>query len=172
MTQLDTGERGAKRQSWHRANPRDLLKRLIEAKPDASEAQLQKLFLQTLRDEEDEYFDTIVDYWFGNNYRSLIHPPRGPSGPRPRAPRPAVVQETKDLVKASVKDHVARKASLLLMDIVLPTGKKLRNSTGAELAELAERIGGWFILIAERVKPGQKVGDVLSEKQVRELYDQ
>lgn len=171
MTQLDVGERGAKRQSWHRANPRDLLKRIIEANPGAAEAQLQKLFLRTLKDEEDEYFETIVDYWFGNNYRSLVHPVGHPPS-RSKPAHAAALKETSAIVKEAVIGHVNRKATLLLLDLVLPTGKKLRNSTGADIADLATKIGGWFVLIAEKVNPGQKVGDVLSEEQVRALYDQ
>jgi hypothetical protein len=33
-TRIDIGVTGAKRQSWRRANPRDVLKRIIDRHPD------------------------------------------------------------------------------------------------------------------------------------------
>lgn len=48
---------------------------------------------------------------------------------------------------------------------VMPNGKELRDCTGNDCT----RMGGWFLKIAERVKPTQKVGNALSEEDVQNL---
>ena len=71
MTHVDTGTYGAKRQSFDRNNPRDLLVRVIEENQGVSEAALLRAFIDTVR-AEDDFLEPIIGYWFANNYRSLI----------------------------------------------------------------------------------------------------
>ena len=50
--------------------------------------------------------------------------------------------------------------------MIMPNGKPLRECTGKDCA----KAGGWLSKLAKKVKPNQKVGDVLSEAQVKRLF--
>jgi len=90
-----------------------------------------------------EYIESIVEYWFINNYRSYAHTaPRLPS------------REMIDSIKAQI----------CLLDFMLPTGKTLGQSTGTECVKL----GGWLTEIGERAGK-QIVASVFSEQQLRDL---
>jgi hypothetical protein len=52
--------------------------------------------------------------------------------------------------------------------MMTPTGKPLRDCTGSECRQM----GGWYLQIAERVKPKQRVSAVLQEIDVRKLYQE
>jgi hypothetical protein len=51
------------------------------------------------------------------------------------------------------------------MNLVMPNGKMLKDSTGAECASA----GGWYTKISSRVAPEEVVGNVLSEEQLRKI---
>ena len=160
MTSLDTGTYGAKVQSWRRANPRDLLKKLIEENPRVAKADLFKTFRDQIRgDDGEEFLDSIIEYWFSNNYHSLIerHPRNAAAN---KAEKRAKIAEITEKIKARV-----RQEALFLLDTVLPNGKALRDSTFGECA----KIGGALSKIASKGKPGQIVGTVLSDTQLRKL---
>ena len=65
---------------------------------------------------------------------------------------------------------IEAKAQIILLDLVLPNGKALRDCTGRDCKQMSGKMGGWLQKIAERVKPTQFVGDVLKEADVRKLY--
>lgn len=158
MTQLDTGTYGAKVQSWRRANPRDLLKRLIDESPKAGKESLFKTFRDQLRGTDgEEFLDSVIEYWFANNYHSLTER---------TAPDRAAKRATVDEIKGKVKARIQQEAKIILLDMVLPNGKPLRDCTGKECA----KAGGWLTKVAGKVKPNELVGAVLSEAQVRKLH--
>ena len=160
MTSLDTGTYGAKVQSWRRANPRDLLKRLIEENPGVAKAELFKTFRDQIRgDDGEEFLDSIVEYWFANNYHSLIEHP-APQLAANKAEKQTKIAEIKEKIKTRV-----RQEAIFLLDTALPHGKTLRNSTFGECA----KIGGALSKIASKGRPGQIVGNVLSDTQLRKL---
>lgn len=165
QSEIHTGEQGAKRQSWYPSNPRALLKGLIDDNPKASEATLKRMLKEVLLQEQD-YLDAVVDYWFGNNLRSIVA-----EEPAPKRPRPAAAAKIVNDVKKNVIAHIERSTKLALLDLVLPNGKKLRNATGADCKGLAPKIGVWLGQVARKLQPSQTVGKVLSEKEVREIYD-
>lgn len=160
MTMLDTGTTGAKRQTFKRASPRDLLRELLEKHPRKSEESIHQMFAETvLGDTTKTYLDSIIEYWFANNYRSLVRPIAMPSPDTVRAAADRLVQ-----VKRTIK---ARAVEMVLLDIVLPTGKALRDSTFAECA----KAGGWFSAIAKRGAPSKIVGKTMSEAQVHKVWE-
>jgi hypothetical protein len=57
----------AKGKSWRRANPRDVLKRLIAENPKAGKRKLLALFLEHVRS-SDGSLDSLAGYWFAANY--------------------------------------------------------------------------------------------------------
>lgn len=154
MTHVDVGTTGAKRQSFDRNNPRDLLVRVIEDNPGAGEAEWLKSFTRAVRDDED-YLDPIIGYWFANNYRSLI--PVRRATPQRRAAQAKA--------RAAVVETIKLRIAAISLSFIMPNGKELRDSTGKECAQA----GGWLAKIAKRVKPTEKVGSVLTEGQLRRL---
>lgn len=153
MTALDTGTYGAKRQSWRRSNPRDLLVSIIDANPSAPEATILKSFEDAVSSDLD-MLAVVVEYWFANNYRSLVRKP------------PANKSAQKRAESAVTKLIKARAVQMVLLDMTMPNGKPLKDCTGNDCA----RAGGWLAKIAQKIKPTERVGQVLSEKQVRSLY--
>lgn len=154
MTSLDTGTYGAKVQSWKRANPRDLLKRLIDNQPAAGRDAIFQEFREYLRgDDGEDFLDSVIEYWFANNYHSLIERP-APSRAAQQTERRVAVEKVKETIRAR------------LLDMRLPNGLTLAASTFGYCAKL----GGGLARIGAKGKPNQVVGKHLSETEVRKLY--
>lgn len=185
-THVEAGVTGAKRQSWRKGNPRDVLARLITDNPEASESEITDLMWQIVR-HNTEQLGTIFEYWFANNYRSL-KAKANPSGPtktsaeteerkaeteerkaETAAATAAAVSKISEQIEEKIAEKVESRVRIVLLAMVLPTGKTVRESTREELAEL----GGWTQRVAEHMRPGQTVGEAgLSEDQLRALYDE
>lgn len=159
MESVATGVYGAKVQSWRRSNPRDLLKRMIDEMPGADKSALLSVWRDLIRQPDNEdHLDAIIEYWFSNNYHSLVDQPRSRL-PATKAQHRAAVSAT----TAVIKERATR---MVLLDMVMPNGKALRDCTGRD----CQRVGGWLSKIAAKIKPGEKVGAKLSEAQVRRLF--
>jgi hypothetical protein len=53
-----------------------------------------------------------------------------------------------------------------VLGLKMPNGKALRDCTGRE----CDHFGGWFKRLATKVGPDKRVGDVLTEADVRAIY--
>lgn len=163
---IDQGKNGAKRASWKRDNPREVLFRLLEKNPDASEDELADECWEIIRDDLGQ-LQTVYEYWFANNYRSLI---RGAASPAERQAR----RSEKDKEVAAIAKNVSQKVAAIVearvqitLATIMPTGKMLRDSTKEEL----QSIGGWALAVANKLKPGQTVaGARLTAAQISALY--
>jgi hypothetical protein len=61
-----------KGKSWHRSNPRDVIKRLIAENPKAGKRKLLALFLEHVNGRDsDGALDSVAKYWFDSNYDRL-----------------------------------------------------------------------------------------------------
>lgn len=158
------GATGAKRQSWRSANPRDLLKRIIDRDPDAELDELGNEFWAEVRKNAEMLRTIVVDYWLPNNYRSLVKPREDDQE------RLAKQQERaaafKDKVTAKVEEITNEKAKIMLLDMLMPNGKKLRHCTGTYCSQ----VGGWLSEVGRIVGHG-KVGDALSEARLKKFHD-
>ena len=76
------------------------------------------------------------------------------------------VDASKNSVTGKLRDRIEREAQIILFDLIMPNGKKLPQCTGAE----CRTFGGWFTKLADKVPAKKKVGNVLSEGEVRKLY--
>src|ERR1035437_21535 len=127
MTHMDTGTYGDKVHSWRRVNPRDLLKRVIEENPKLSKEKCWDVFLDAVKadDENEDYFSSMAEYWFSNNWTALM---RKTPSPEERAETKAasakMVRETKKKFK--------EKATLIFLDTVQPNGKRGCDCTGRD----------------------------------------
>ena len=62
----------AKGNTWHRSNPRDVLKRLIAENPKAGKRKLLALFLEHIDGRDGRgALDSVTKYWFDANYDRL-----------------------------------------------------------------------------------------------------
>lgn len=167
MEELNVGTIGAKRQSWKTHNPRDLLKEVMEAHHGADRIAIYKLFRERLREdsEAEEYIETMIEYWFANNYYSLVGPP-------PRTPPNTTrsVAQSADKIRAAVKKKIKEGAKIALLEMMMPNGKPLKDCTGHECRELSGRVGDWLAEVARRVKARQLVADALTEADLQAIY--
>lgn len=143
--------RGATRRSWQTSNIRAAIKEIVDSMPGASEEVLKEAFFRCL-DNDRELALAVYDYAWANGLWALVRPPRVPKGRLQNS-----LRDTRQMVRGAIQ--------LKCLDFILPTGKSLRDSTGSE----CRKAGGWLSKIAEKVGARQKVGDALSETQVRRL---
>ena len=170
--QTTIGVYGAKHQSWQPANPRDLLKRIIGKNPKADKNELMGLFREAVEDDP-KIISVIVEYWFVNNYQSLMAPRSAASSKADIAlRREAITASLKAKAAAMIEKKAIVKAKIILLNMVMPSGKKLRDTTFAECAELSERMGQWLSDLSVMGAPNQKVGCVLTEDKVRQVYEE
>lgn len=179
MTFTDTGVRGATGQSWRGANPRDLLKRVIDDNPTADRVALFRVFVEKLNEEDDgDYMQTIIEYWFANNYHSLIAA-RLTAGERSRSAEAADAERSEASAQREewiagttekLREKIAEEATVALLDLMMPNGKLLAACTGQECVTLGRQMGSWLRKVGHRLKSDETVGAVLTESDLRALY--
>jgi hypothetical protein len=153
--ELNPGRHSAKRQSWHRNSFRELYAQLKEENPKASPDRLRKLYREHAL-EDVEWLDAAIDYAANNTDRALEN------GKSPRRPS---LQERADAAEVAVATVEEIKIKILLLNLEMPNGKRMRYCTGAEMS----KFGKAYERIAEKVGSTKMVGSVLDEKQVRGL---
>jgi type I site-specific restriction endonuclease len=162
MVHVDLGITGAKRQSWRKANPREILRRLVEDNPHAGMDELFAKFRKVLAKAEDEMQETVDRYYFDNNVRSLQSITDPGSGTRKAASR-----ERAEALRKKVEENIAtaiqQKAQRILLDAIMPNEKPLRDCTGQE----CNQMGGWLAGIGAKLKADQKVGEKFNEDQIQ-----
>lgn len=64
-----------KGKTWRRANPRDVLARLIAEHPKAGKRKMKEEFLTVIRGKDGrDALDSVADYWFEANWEKLKGP--------------------------------------------------------------------------------------------------
>ena len=81
---------------------------------------------------------------------------------RSKADHDAVRTASSIIVRAEA-DKMVRE--IILLNLLMPNGKPMRDCTGMEMGGF----GRAYTKIAEKVGPDRRVGDVISEEQVRKL---
>ena len=170
---LENATYGAKAQSARKDNPKGLLQQIIEDNPNAGKPKLLAMIRgELMKDGNVEFLDAVIEYWFTNMYASLTtEVDCGGKTPDPVPAPPARRADPQERERAKVEQRarveaIKQKAIIVFMDMMLPTGKSLRESTGKECA----KAGGMYAKIAERVKPNQKVGQALSEADLAAIW--
>lgn len=135
-------------------NPRDLIIELVRENPSADRKTLFEKFRDLIRGEDD--YQRAVDWYFFVNMHDYLVTNRNK---RQVAPRDAARE------RQQIDEIKQRVVNMVLLDLVLPNGKRLRECTFAEVA----KAGGWFAKIAKKGKPNQIVGKVLTEEQLRAI---
>lgn len=164
MNLQEIGTTGAKRQSFRTPSPRELLRNLIEALPAASEDILLRRFTDIAMG-DDDLIMVILEYWFTNNLRSLKTRPINIASSK------LAEQARAETMRQRIDETINQRARVILLTMVMPNGKMLRDCSGRECSALSKKIGPWLKAIAAKIGPTRLVGDSLTEIQVRKLYD-
>lgn len=163
---IQIGTKGAKVQSWKSANPREMLVRMMDESPGTSRETLLEEFRGEVRKRgNDSYLDVIIDYWFANNFYSLTA-----DRPERKAEARAQKADQVETIKTKLKAKIVEEARVILLDLMMPNGRRLAECTGAECGRMSKRVGTWLSNIAGAVRPSEVVGDVLDEAAVRRFY--
>ena len=154
--ELNLGHKGATRQSWREKDVRELVVRLIEGHPRATRHDLIRLFKEQMR-EDDDYLDAAADYVVTNAMNALELAQGRQKRAQPEA-KAKVEAEAKSMVQ-TIKDQI------IVLNLEMPNGQRMRYCTGAQM----EKFGGAYSRIGKKVGKTKRVGEVMNEKQVKDM---
>lgn len=159
---LEVGTLAATRQTWKRNTVRELVAEVIEEHPKGNERQWRKAFRDAVQN-DDEYFTAVCDYAFdaamvARQRQSERQPPSAQQKAEAAQQRANEAAEHAKLV-GSIREQI------ILLNLEMPNGKRMRNCTGDEMA----RFGAGYTKIARKVGKTKRVGEVLNEAEVRKL---
>jgi hypothetical protein len=174
-------QKGATRVSRRSPSPLAILKQLMDAATDVRSTDDRNAISDefTKRTQSKEFTDIFREHWFTNTYRYMLrdYPEKGDRVAKryaTRAERQAAREQKAEQLKAraaqTIETKAEEKAQIILLDLVLPNGKPLRDCTGRECKEMSGTVGAWLQRIGKRVKAAEVVGNVLKEADVRKLY--
>jgi hypothetical protein len=159
MTYVDTATRGATRQSWARDSIRAIFREIQVEHPKAGHKQLVKLLVDRM-DDDHEAKVAAADYIVQVCLEALESYMKRERQERYR-PTPAEKQAREEAIEATAESI---KNQLLLLNLEMPNGKRMRFCTGTEMANF----GSAYQRIGKKCG-GKMVGSVLDEKEVRAL---
>lgn len=135
----------------------DAFRDAMKANPIGSRREAKDRFLAEVRSDP-KYLEMLADDYFERQSQSWAV--RGTetnySFQRTAKPREVAERESRTArVRAAVEYRIRK---IILLDITLPNGKRLREATGAECS----KAGGFFMEVARHIKPTQVVDKHLS----------
>jgi hypothetical protein len=154
---VDLGVRGSKRASFQKRNYRDLALKILVANPDEDVENLVEEFMEMLIKDNDA-FRSLAIYGL-QNVKTALHPLRASS------PRTSPQATEKQIIEGQAAE-ITKKITANLLQFMMPSGKTLAQSTGAE----CNKVGGWFKTIGQRVGRTGVVGDKLTENDLQKLF--
>jgi hypothetical protein len=166
------GKYGATKQSWSEENPRHLLKEIMDANTGLSEeSAIDLMSTRLLQEHRVGYLKTAIAYWVTNNYYALKREmaPTAKVLPFVKLAQPTAMQKKQASQKLheTIKAKIVAHAPTLMLDYLLPNGKRLRDCTFQEVKTIGQGLnkeGAWMLNIAAMGKPTAIVGEVLTEK--------
>lgn len=140
-------------------------------KPDGSRADALAAFMLEMRSRPEyletlaqDYFDRMSGVWAVDRVEGT-YLFRRKDPPRLRAEPATEKAIRKRAVTEALKDMRASLSKILLLDLTLPDGKALRDSTGAE----CKKAGGFFREVARHLKPQQVVDKHMTEGDLQNI---
>lgn len=151
----------------------DTFKNAMLNDPKASRKEAFAHFLDSVRANPamvdalaEDYFYRMAAQWepqkTGKNSYSLVGTPATNRRAEVSAERRA---DNAARMATATADMKSRLRNIILLDIMLPSGKKLRHSTGAECA----KAGGFYTEVSRHLKPTEVVDKNLSEADLRNI---
>jgi len=161
MQEITTNKSSDRKSLADAKSPSDLLLRIHHRFPGETKEQNRERFIERSL-ENDDILREVLASWHSLNYRSLMggkpSRPTTPKSPEDKAKQDEAVQQIAETAKANL-------TKIVLLDLVQPNGKKLRDCTGAYCA----KVGGWLTNIAIATPRTSLVGSVLSEEEVESI---
>ena len=153
MTNIQTnipGIKGQTRSTWRDiTHLRGMLLKLMTQNEDATREELEVLYLAKAK-KTPALIDEALRRAFDNDLSGIQRP----------------LAKRRIISKQEVTATVERLANVVLLDLILPNGKALRNSTGKE----CRQAGGWLTKIADRVGDRGVVGATLDEPEIAAIF--
>lgn len=161
------------KKSWRPSSAREVLQWLLGRNPGGDKEDHRHACWDVIRASEalslnlhDDWFDIVYAEMTKPPPRAKTRPGSGSGQPNPGQPNGATTAATAEL-SARVRARIAEEARVVLLDLMLPTGKTVRDSTREEL----QHVGGWAHRVAERLRPNQTVAQAnLTEAELWRLY--
>ena len=138
-------------------NPTEVLVSLIDENPDATRDELKIKFRDKVCD-DDDYMIPIIDYYFLNAFRGL-------GNYKSNDPK-KMIKKRNEKVATMTDEIISKIQSVVILDLLLPSGKQARKSTFGE----CRRAGGFWLMIAKAGKATQIVGNVLTDEKAQNLW--
>lgn len=138
-------------------NPMQALVDLLDSDPTANADRLFRKWWPVIL-ADDDYLIAVGRHAFANFLTSLDRDRRRGA----RQTSNTEMHKERQAAARRLTKHVHR---IVLLDLMLPNGKKLRESTFAECSAA----GGWFKMVAAKGRPSEIVGQVLNEGDLRKL---
>lgn len=144
-------------QSWQKDSVRTAVADLRTANPRADDTRLASLFAERMR-VDDALLSAAAEYVVMLAVNSIQRAQAAQPTVRPEKNRAAATAQ-QDAVMANVREQI------ILLNMEMPNGKRMRWCTGAEML----KFGGAFTKIGKKVGTTKIVGQVMDEKQVRQI---
>ena len=152
-----TGVQPAKRATFRDINPRRLVREIVETDPDGTEKSWRDAFWRVIKKElkgvalKDTYTEACIKIALDGAMRAELN-----------QPTPEELAERHDAAARARKEA----EQILLLALPMPNGKMFGQCTGAECSQF----GGFYAKVAELISAKQIVGDVFTEKKLRQLW--
>lgn len=155
----------------------DIFQRSLRNDPDGSRKDQFKAFLKAIR-ESDDLVEQLAETYFEQNYHRFKIQEKGGSvqivGTPVEERRAATIAARQErdaqietLAQARVNRALDHIKNIILLDLKMPNGKKLRECTGADLA----KIGGWASELSTHIGATEVVDKHLNEADVRNVWE-
>lgn len=150
----------------------EAFKNAVMHAPDGSRKDAFDYFLEVVSSDP-RYLEALADTYFEQNYKqwraqkigqsySLVATPAAQRRSEVSADRRA---DTAVRVHTATQELKARVRAVVLLDLLLPNGKKLRHATGAECA----KAGGFYTEVSRHLKPTEVVDKKLNERDLQNI---
>ena len=151
----------------------DTYQRVLKNDPDGSRKDHFKAFLAEVSSDPkliealaEDYFERMYARWkiqrIGKSHSIVGTPATERRAEQSRAQR----QNVKNMVSETVGRITNRINRIVLMEMTMPNGKRLRDCTGAELT----RFGGFYSEVARHLKPSQVVDKHMNESDLQAIW--
>jgi hypothetical protein len=154
---VQTGAAAIRRSSP--VSPLEVLARMRETDQTGSYERLFKKWCDRIEGRP-EYLDAVMQYAFRNYWTALDKSDNAAKYDVDKRRR------DKERLTEEIEELATEVSNIVLMNLLLPSGKMLKDSTFAECA----KAGGFFSKIAKMGKPNAIVGKTTDEAALRKLW--
>jgi hypothetical protein len=157
---LQTGAAVTRRSS--EVSPMAVLARMRQDDPTAGYEYLRGKWSEYVEARQD-HLNAVLDYSFHNYWSQLDDSERKTKAKEARTSADA---QRKERIVAEGKEVASAVSNIVLMNLELPNGKALKDSTFSECA----KAGGFFSKVAKMGKPNASVGKSMDEAALRKVW--